>query len=104
MMFEYLCVEIVSKKKVMEYARLVCEKYTNIYVNSNDDLIMVEQRGAKHNVFDILRFDKTSGEILDTHQPFRTFNRSIPMNFLSPSFHHYIDIESHMHRIKVLDT
>ena len=34
----------------------------------------------------------------------RTFNRSIPMNFLSPSFYHYIDIESHTHKIKVLDT
>ena len=26
------------------------------------------------------------------------------MNFLSPSFYHYIDIESHTHKIKVLDT
>ena len=104
MRYEYLCVEIISNKKVMEYARLVCDVYMNIFVNSNDDLVMVEHRGSKHNVFEILRFDKQTGEILEPGRPFRTFNRSIPINFLSPSFHHYIDIESHTHRIKVLDT
>jgi len=97
MKYEYLCVEIISDKKIMECAKLVCDEHMNIFVSSNDDLIMTEHRGSKHNVFDILKFNKKTGQIIDPHKPFRTFNRSVPMNFLSPSFHHYIDIESHTH-------
>ena len=99
--FEYSCTEIVSKKKIIEYAKVVCADHMNFYVNANDNLIFTEHRGAKHNVFEVTEFDKKSGII---GKVVRTFNRNIPMNFLSPSFHHYIDIESHTHRIKVLDT
>ena len=52
-------------------------------------------------MFEVQRFDKKTGVVQDV---VRTFNRNIPMNFLSPSFYHYIDIESHTHKIKVLDT
>ena len=52
-------------------------------------------------MFEVTEFDKKSGQIKKVK---RTFNRSIPMNFLSPSFYHYIDVESHTHKIRVLDT
>lgn len=51
--FEYKCVEIVSKKKIIEYAKVVIPDHVNFYVNSNDNMIFTEQRGLKHNVFEI---------------------------------------------------
>ena len=64
-------------------------------------MLLTEHRGLKHNVFEVTAFDRKTGQI---GRVLRTFNRSIPMNFMSPSFYHYIDIESHSHKIKVLDT
>ena len=101
MNFEYVCVEIVSKRKIIEYAKIVSSEQMNFYLNSNDNLIFTEHRGSKHNVFEVTQFNRKTGTIDNV---LRTFNRSVPMNFLSPSFHHYIDIESHTHKIKVLDT
>ena len=99
--YEYSCVEIISKKKMVEYAKVRCHDFMNFYMNQNDNFIFTEHRGQKHNVFEVTEFDKKTGEIKDVR---RTFNRNIPMNFFSPSFYHYIDIESHTHKIKVLDT
>ena len=99
--FEYVCVEIVSKKKIVEYARVVSHDHMNFYVNQNDNMIFTEHRGSKHNVFEVSKLNGKTGMV---SKVLRTFNRSIPMNFLSPSFYHYIDIESHTHKIKVLDT
>ena len=65
MKYEYLCVEIVSQKKIVEHAKLVTDEHVNIFVNSNDDLVLAEHRGLKHNVFDIYRFDKKTGAIKD---------------------------------------
>ena len=93
--------EIVSKRKIVEYAKIVSHDHMNFYVNSNDNLIFTEHCGSKYNVFEVIDFDKKTGV---TGKVLRTFNRSIPLNFLSPSFYHYIDIESHTHKIKVLDT
>ena len=101
MELEYRCVEIVSKKKIVEYARIRSHSHINFFLNQNDNLIFMENRGAKRNVFEIFSFNKSTGVIQNAH---RVFDRNIPMNFLSPSFHHYIDIESNLYRIRVLDT
>ena len=45
MNFEYKCVEIVSKKKVIEYAKVIMPDHMNFYVNSNDDMIFAEIKG-----------------------------------------------------------
>ena len=42
MKYEYLCVEIISDKKIAEYARLVYHEHKSIFINSNDDLVMME--------------------------------------------------------------
>ena len=99
--FEYVCVEIVSKKKVVEHARVISQEHMNIFVNSHNNMVFTEHRGSKYNVFEVNEFDKTTGMIGKMR---RTFNRSIPLNFLSPSFNYHIDIESHTHKIKVIQT
>ena len=73
----------------------------NIFVNSHNNMVFTEHRGSKYNVFEVNEFDKTTGMIGKMR---RTFNRSIPLNFLSPSFNYHIDIESHTHKIKVIQT
>lgn len=100
MNYEYLCVEIIAADKIKVYGKVVSRDYMNFYMNCNDNLILTEHRGQKHNVFEVTEFDKKTGQIKNV---IRKFNRSVPMNFLSPSFYHYIDIESHRHRIRVLD-
>lgn len=65
--YEYLCVEIISGKKIAEYAKLVCNDHKIIYMSSNDDLVMMEHHDSKHSVFEILKFNKKTGQIVDAH-------------------------------------
>ena len=51
--YEYLCLEIVSKRKVQQYAKIVTPEHMNLFVNSTNDMIFTEHRGTKHNVFEI---------------------------------------------------
>lgn len=41
--FIYLCVEIVSKKKVKQYARIVSDDKLDFYVNCNNDMLLLSQ-------------------------------------------------------------
>ena len=60
--YEYSCVEIISKKKMIEYAKVRCHDFMNFYMNQNDNFIFTEHRGQKHNVFEVTEFDKKTGE------------------------------------------
>ena len=39
--FIYLCVEIVSKKKIKQYAKIVSADKINFYVNCNNDRLLL---------------------------------------------------------------
>ena len=96
----YLCVEIVSKRKLKQHAKLISEDKMNFYVNARNDLIFSQQRGHKR-AFEITSFDKKTGEIKDM---LRSFTHTMPLTFLSPSFYCYIQVEHHTHRIRVRET
>ena len=90
----------MSKKRIVEYAKVLSEDKISFFINSKNDKIFAHQKGRK-NVFEITEFNKDTGELGDVQ---RSFVQSTPLNFLSPSFDQYIYIEQNSHKIKVRNT
>jgi hypothetical protein len=96
----YKSVEILSSTDIYEHAMIISPDQTQLFVNVNNDCLYVEQRDSMTSYYGLMHFDKFTGQIGDK---FKTFSRKLPLNFLSPSFIHYIHIESHTHSIYVRD-
>ena len=92
--------EIVSKRKMKEYAKIVCDDKMNFYVNSSNNLIFSAQKSNKR-VLELSSFNKETGEIKDV---LRTFTHAMPLNFLSPTFYSYIQVAYNARRIRVRET
>ena len=100
MMYTYKCVEIVSKRKIKEHARVVSDDKINFFVNSLNNLIYCP-RSSNKRMHEILRIDHKTGVIGDM---LRSFTNTIPLNFISPSFYSYIQIQPSTHKIRVRET
>jgi len=100
-MYTYLLVELMSKNTLKEHARVCSHGYHNLYINSENTLYFAEKKGRRANTYELTRFDKTTGKIGEV---IKTFNFHMPLHFLSPSFRHYIYVETHTQKVKVKDS